>query len=49
MGLLIGGIAAAPLGALVAKRVPAKPLLILVGVVLTITSIYGVMRALVWS
>jgi len=49
VGLLIGGITAAPLGALVAKRVPAKPLLILVGVVLTITSIYGMMRALVWS
>ena len=49
VGLLIGGVAAAPLGALVAKRVPAKPLLILVGIVLTITSIYGVMRALVWS
>jgi len=49
VGLLIGGIAAAPLGALVAKRVPAKPLLILVGVVLTITSIYGVIRAVVWS
>ncbi|KKC25936.1 sulfite exporter TauE/SafE family protein [Sphingomonas sp. SRS2] len=47
VGLLIGGIAAAPLGALVAKRVPARPLLILVGVVLTITSIYGVIRALV--
>lgn len=48
VGLLIGGVAAAPLGALAAKRVPARPLLILVGVVLTITSIYGVMRALVW-
>jgi len=49
VGLLIGGVAAAPLGAMVAKRVPAKPLLILVGAVLTITSFYGVMRALVWS
>ncbi len=48
VGLVIGGVAAAPLGALVAKRVPARPLLILVGAVLTITSIYGVMRALVW-
>lgn len=48
-GLLIGGIAAAPLGALVARRVPPKPLLIMVGIVLTITSIFGVVRALDWS
>jgi uncharacterized membrane protein YfcA len=46
LGLLIGGIAAAPLGAVVAKRVPAKGLLILVGVLLTLTSLYGVYKAL---
>ena len=45
-GLVIGGVVAAPLGALVTKRVPAKPLLILVGIVLTITSLYGVARAM---
>lgn len=45
-GLLIGGVAAAPFGAIVAKRVPAKGLLILVGIVLTITSGYGIYRAL---
>jgi len=45
LGLLIGGIAAAPLGAFVAKRVKARYLLILVGVVLTLTSAYGVYRA----
>lgn len=49
VGLVIGGVAAAPLGALLAKRVPARPLLILVGIVLTLTSIYGVLRALFWS
>jgi uncharacterized membrane protein YfcA len=49
VGLVIGGVAAAPLGALLAKRIPARPLLILVGIVLTLTSIYGVLRALVWS
>jgi uncharacterized membrane protein YfcA len=47
IGLLIGGVLAAPLGALAAKKVPAKPMLILVGVVLTLTSIYGVYRALI--
>ena len=42
VGLLIGGVAAAPLGGLVAARVPAKPLLIAVGIILTLTSAYGV-------
>ncbi|MGZ8346120.1 MAG: sulfite exporter TauE/SafE family protein [Allosphingosinicella sp.] len=46
VGLLIGGVAAAPLGAVMAKRLPAKPLLIMVGTVLTITSVYGIYRAL---
>ncbi|HKR24057.1 MAG TPA: sulfite exporter TauE/SafE family protein [Allosphingosinicella sp.] len=45
-GLLIGGIAAAPLGGYVAKRVPARALLIMVGIVLTVTSAYGIWRAL---
>ena len=46
VGLLVGGVAAAPLGAWAAKRAPAKALLILVGALLTITSLYGVYRAL---
>lgn len=45
LGLLIGGVVAAPFGALIAKRIPTKTLLILVGVVLTITSTYGFIRA----
>ena len=45
LGLLIGGIAAAPLGAFAAKRFAAKHMLILVGIVLTLTSAYGVYRA----
>ncbi|WP_114954364.1 sulfite exporter TauE/SafE family protein [Sphingosinicella terrae] len=46
VGLLIGGVAAAPIGAYAAKKVPAKPMLILVGCVLSLTSLYGVYRAL---
>jgi hypothetical protein len=46
LGLLIGGLVAAPFGALMAKRIPAPLLLTLVGGVLTITSLYGVARAL---
>ena len=45
LGLLIGGMAAAPFGAVAAKHIPAKAMLIMVGVVLTITSVYGVWRA----
>ena len=45
VGLLIGGVAAAPLGAIAAKRFAPKHMLILVGIVLTLTSTYGVYRA----
>ena len=46
LGLLIGGVAAAPLGAFVVKRAPPKGLLVLVGCLLTLTSLYGVYKAL---
>lgn len=46
IGILIGGIAAAPFGAVIAKRVPARPLMALVGALLTITSAYTVVRAI---
>ena len=46
VGLLIGGISAAPLGALVAKRVPARALLVLVGIILAAISMFGIWRAL---
>ncbi len=45
LGLLIGGLLAAPLGAWAAKHFPAKQMLILVGIVLTLTSAYGVWKA----
>ena len=45
MGLLIGGVTAAPIGAWAAKRIPVKPMLILVGTVLTLTSAFGVYSA----
>ncbi|WP_344709644.1 sulfite exporter TauE/SafE family protein [Sphingomonas humi] len=46
IGLLIGGIVAAPIGAVVAKRVEADKLLLLVGLVLTATSGWGLYRLL---
>ncbi len=45
LGLLIGGIAAAPIGAWAAKHFPPKQMLIMVGIVLTLTSSYGIWRA----
>ena len=45
LGLLIGGVLAAPLGAFFAKRVNADLLLTLVGLVVTATSLVGLIRA----
>lgn len=45
-GLLVGGVIAAPLGALIAKRIQTDLLLTMVGMVLTATSLYGLYRAL---
>ncbi|WP_428631025.1 sulfite exporter TauE/SafE family protein [Sphingopyxis sp.] len=46
LGLLIGGVAAAPLGAFMAKRFSPKLLLVLVGIVLTATSSFGLWKVL---
>ncbi|MEG3150788.1 sulfite exporter TauE/SafE family protein [Sphingomonas sp. ZT3P38] len=46
VGLLIGGLIAAPFGGLLAKRVPARLLMAMVGVLLTITSAYTIWSAL---
>jgi len=45
LGLLIGGLAAAPFGAYAAKHFPPKWMLMLVGVVLSLTSLYGIYAA----
>ena len=46
VGLLIGGVVAAPIGAYVAKRVAADMLLTVVGIVIVLTSLFGLYRAL---
>jgi len=46
LGLLIGGVCAAPFGAWIAKRVNAATLLTFVGALLTLVSVYGLYRAL---
>lgn len=46
VGLLIGGVIAAPAGAWLTKHIPAKPLMIMVGLVLTLSSLFGIAKAL---
>jgi uncharacterized membrane protein YfcA len=46
VGLLIGGVLAAPLGGFAAKKIPPKALLIMVGVVLILTGAYGIWTAI---
>ena len=45
LGLLIGGVIAAPIGARIAAKVNPKKLLTAVGVLLIITSLYGIYKA----
>lgn len=47
LGLLIGGVLGAPFGAWAARHLSVKWMLILVGIVLTLTSAYGVYSAIV--
>lgn len=46
VGLLIGGVLAAPIGAFAVKKARARFLLVAVGILLTLTSLYGVYQAL---
>ena len=46
LGLLIGGVVAAPFGAIIAKRLEADRILVLVGAVLTATSGFGLWKLL---
>lgn len=45
LGLLIGGVLAAPFGAFAARHLKPKIVLIMVGVILTVTSAYGIWTA----
>jgi uncharacterized membrane protein YfcA len=44
VGLLIGGVVAAPLGAMLARHIAPKVLLVSVGVILTLTSLFGIAK-----
>ncbi|HUD27907.1 MAG TPA: sulfite exporter TauE/SafE family protein, partial [Novosphingobium sp.] len=45
VGLIIGGVVAAPFGALFAKRIKARTLLVAVSIVLIATSLFSVWKA----
>jgi hypothetical protein len=45
VGLLIGGVIAAPLGSWITKLIPPRPMMIFVGLLLTIVSLFGIVRA----
>lgn len=45
-GLLAGGLIAAPFGAMIAKRVKVRVLMLMVGIVLTATSLFSLYKAL---
>ncbi|MFM9976774.1 MAG: sulfite exporter TauE/SafE family protein [Sphingomonadaceae bacterium] len=47
IGLLIGGVAAAPLGSLLTRHIPARQMMIIVGILLTAISLFGLYRVLV--
>lgn len=44
IGLLIGGVLAAPLGSFITKHVPARPMMIMVGILLTAISIFSILK-----
>jgi uncharacterized protein len=46
LGLLIGGLLAAPLGAYLTKRIPPQRLMLMVGIILTMTSLFSLYKAL---
>lgn len=45
-GLIIGGVLAAPLGAVLIKRIPVKTMMIMVGVLVILTSLYNIWKSL---
>ncbi len=46
LGLIIGGVVAAPMGALLIKRIPVKVMTIMVGSLVVLTSAYNIYKAL---
>ncbi len=47
LGLIVGGVAAAPFGALLASRLPPRVLMVMVGIVIMLTSGYTIWKSVV--
>jgi uncharacterized membrane protein YfcA len=45
LGLIVGGVLAAPLGALLVKRIPVKTMMIMVGMLVIITSLFNIWKS----
>jgi len=46
LGLILGGVLAAPLGAYITKKIPQKALFVIVGLLIILTSLYSLITAL---
>ncbi len=46
LGLILGGVLAAPLGAVLIKRIPVKTMMIMVGVLVILTSLYNIWKSI---
>jgi uncharacterized membrane protein YfcA len=44
LGLLVGGVLAAPFAAWLARRIPARPLMAVVGLLVSAVSLYNLLR-----
>lgn len=47
LGLIVGGVIAAPFGAYVTTKIPKKTMMILVGILIIITSLYGLIQVII--
>jgi hypothetical protein len=45
LGLIVGGVLAAPLGALLVKRIPVKTMMIMVGMLVIVTSLFNIWKS----
>jgi uncharacterized membrane protein YfcA len=48
LGLVIGGVIAAPFAAMITKKLPDRPLMIMVGVVIMLLSIRNLVKDVAW-
>ena len=47
LGLIVGGTLAAPLGAYITKKVPAKLMMVIVGILIILTSVYSILKTMI--